>query len=604
MTHMKARLFLAAAAALLCLNACYDDTELRERLEQVEKTSIPSIDTQVSNLKTSLSTLETMENELKGYISDLQKKDGELNGSLAELQQKDQELKTALETLQGQIGSSGSDLSSLREQLSTVESQLKEKIASVESQIETMKKLENTLSGQIKDLRNDIKGYVTAEISTYVSWAEKTFATAEQYAALVSSLGETQSQLQSLKTTVDGINSGLDDKIQGKIDASLVGVNAKAGELQENLQSLKTLVDGISSDIDGKINESLTGLKEQLGTLQTQIGGCQTQLGELQTRIQDVETSVDGFSTVINTKIGESTESIKTWVSGVLEGYCSSADLQKAVSGMDGKLGTLYDLLQSLDSKVDKLSEKIDELSGKLDKVVERIQSITFVPRYTDYAITAWYAYMDGVITPEQDTLDFKIRPAAAVAQLVAAADAVGVDAVYTKTRAGVELIPLSVKEVLGEGDILSVVFSGDGLSNGFFNGAVNASVSLNISDGNNDCSSNYVPLIPKVSSYYVSVKGIRLEQESIVLTVGDAITMVAYVMPEDATDKDVSWSSSDYDVASVGKSGKVTALGAGEAVITATCGEFSATCNVTVKAKEGGEEGGGEGGNDGGDGE
>ena len=79
---------------------------------------------------------------------------------------------------------------------------------------------------------------------------------------------------------------------------------------------------------------------------------------------------------------------------------------------------------------------------------------------------------------------------------------------------------------------------------------------------------------------------GITLDRTELEMTVGDAETLVPTVAPENATDKTVRWESSDYDVATVGKSGRVTALGAGTAMIAAECGGFRATCVVTVKEK------------------
>jgi uncharacterized protein YjdB len=68
-------------------------------------------------------------------------------------------------------------------------------------------------------------------------------------------------------------------------------------------------------------------------------------------------------------------------------------------------------------------------------------------------------------------------------------------------------------------------------------------------------------------------------------LTVGDAaVQLTATVAPEDATDKTVTWSSDKTSVATVDATGKVTAVAAGEATITATAGDKTATCKVTVK--------------------
>lgn len=63
---------------------------------------------------------------------------------------------------------------------------------------------------------------------------------------------------------------------------------------------------------------------------------------------------------------------------------------------------------------------------------------------------------------------------------------------------------------------------------------------------------------------------------------VGDSLTLKATVEPTDSLDA-VTWSSSDNTVATVDANGKVTAIGAGKATITAKAGNQTATCEVTV---------------------
>lgn len=79
-----------------------------------------------------------------------------------------------------------------------------------------------------------------------------------------------------------------------------------------------------------------------------------------------------------------------------------------------------------------------------------------------------------------------------------------------------------------------------------------------------------------------VSVETVSVAPAELNLTVGGTGTLTANVSPEGATDT-VAWSSSDPAVATV-ENGVVTAAGVGEAIITATAGDASATCKVTVQ--------------------
>lgn len=83
-----------------------------------------------------------------------------------------------------------------------------------------------------------------------------------------------------------------------------------------------------------------------------------------------------------------------------------------------------------------------------------------------------------------------------------------------------------------------------------------------------------------------IPVTGVILDQTSLTLTEGEQETLVATVSPKEATNKDVLWSTSNKKVATV-EEGIVSAVGAGEAVITVTTddGGKTATCSVNVKA-------------------
>ena len=85
------------------------------------------------------------------------------------------------------------------------------------------------------------------------------------------------------------------------------------------------------------------------------------------------------------------------------------------------------------------------------------------------------------------------------------------------------------------------------------------------------------------VTSSTVAVSGISLDKPALSLVVGDTEVLTAAVMPADATDKTVTWTSSDTAVATV-ENGIVTAKKAGTAVVIATTSNGkTASCTVTV---------------------
>ena len=85
-----------------------------------------------------------------------------------------------------------------------------------------------------------------------------------------------------------------------------------------------------------------------------------------------------------------------------------------------------------------------------------------------------------------------------------------------------------------------------------------------------------------------VKVTGVTLDKSTAVVKVGETVQLTATVTPANATNKGVTWSSSNEAVATVDQTGKVKAVKAGSAAITVTTkdGNFSASCDITVQNK------------------
>ena len=84
-----------------------------------------------------------------------------------------------------------------------------------------------------------------------------------------------------------------------------------------------------------------------------------------------------------------------------------------------------------------------------------------------------------------------------------------------------------------------------------------------------------------------INVEGITLDRTTLTLQEGSSYTLTATITPSDATNKLITWTSDNEDVATV-SNGKITAKSSGTAKITATTsdGKYTATCEVTVVAR------------------
>lgn len=84
-----------------------------------------------------------------------------------------------------------------------------------------------------------------------------------------------------------------------------------------------------------------------------------------------------------------------------------------------------------------------------------------------------------------------------------------------------------------------------------------------------------------------VPVTGIKLNKSSVTLKKGGTSQLTATVSPDNATNKKVTYSTSNSKVAKVSSSGVITAVGGGTATITAKAGGKTATCKVTVNVAQ-----------------
>lgn len=80
-----------------------------------------------------------------------------------------------------------------------------------------------------------------------------------------------------------------------------------------------------------------------------------------------------------------------------------------------------------------------------------------------------------------------------------------------------------------------------------------------------------------------IAVTSVELDQTTLSIKPGKTATLTATVKPDNATDKTVTWSTSDASVVTI-SNGVVTAIKFGSAIVSATAGNLSASCSVDVE--------------------
>lgn len=86
------------------------------------------------------------------------------------------------------------------------------------------------------------------------------------------------------------------------------------------------------------------------------------------------------------------------------------------------------------------------------------------------------------------------------------------------------------------------------------------------------------------VAKKVIPVESITLSQESAELSIGETLQLTVNILPENASSPTLTWNSDNTDIVTVDETGLLTAISSGETAVTATVGDISATCMVTVK--------------------
>jgi uncharacterized protein YjdB len=112
-----------------------------------------------------------------------------------------------------------------------------------------------------------------------------------------------------------------------------------------------------------------------------------------------------------------------------------------------------------------------------------------------------------------------------------------------------------------------------------------NATITVTTTDGNKTAICNVT--VTRGGSSEVAVTGVSLNKTSTIIAVGGKETLYATINPSNATNKTVSWNSSNTAVASMSTSGEVTGKAAGSTtiIVSTVDGGKIATCAVTVSA-------------------
>lgn len=221
---------------------------------------------------------------------------------------------------------------------------------------------------------------------------------------------------------------------------------------------------------------------------------------------EDLATAKTEITAAYKKAIADAIETLDGKLSGRI-----AAEVDTINTRIDSEVATINQTIDALTTRVDKcekdiknikntiysIQQDIESIHEQITAILARVQSITYVPKYSDGKAVMTYTD-NGKITPGTATFDFELKPAATAQELAEVwQSALSMKAVYTVTKAAPETVNLSIENVTADNGFLTVTISGIGLKDAFFKSQCSANVRLSISDGNNDITTEYIQMVP-----------------------------------------------------------------------------------------------------------
>lgn len=478
---------------------------------------------------------------LDAMKTEAEKKLEAVNGTIAALQEKDTQLEEKISDLKdyadnvlaeakehadkGIAGAKDWALATF----STLESQkaIEEDIASIKGSVEGLKAsvadLEKRLTEKFsKDLETAVAGLdskiseqvtaLTAAYTNAISTAKTEIETA--YTAAIKSaienleaslkdwVNETLTGYSTVAATEAGI-AALKDDLEGQLSgqkAYLEGLlTSLSNDMTKNNAELKKLVDANAKAIETN-KKAIEESAKKITQLESDLAAAKTEIKTAYEKaISDAVSASEGKLTKeISDRIAEVNKSIDDKVTKV----------QNAVDALTVKVADLEKSVQAISNDINTLKNSVKDLEDRLNA---RIQSISYIPTYTDRVEEVYYTFTNRNINYVKDlALQFEVMPHEAAQKVTV--EQVSGQAAYPQTRAG-SLTSFEVKSVSGDADgILTVVidpvkFLNNNHYNSNYGTMGKAAVRVAVSDSKTGGSiaSEYISVDPKMYDIYMS---------------------------------------------------------------------------------------------------
>ena len=389
--------------------------------------------------------------------------------------------------------------------LLALKSELEGSLASQKSYLEELiNNLSTSLTTQIttnKELIDALRADVTTAESNIATNAEAIAENSAKILANVEAIAENSEDIVANEQLI-AENKTLIEENTALIDENKGAITNLEKDVAENAEAIANNAALIAQNATA-INNNAQAISDNAAA----IAQLRTDLATTKDEITEAYT--EAITTAISTLDGELRDQIATEVATINNRIDNEVKaINTAIASLTERVATLEKEVEEIQTSLTEIREDIDKIREDISNLMERIQSISYIPKYSDGRATLRYIQDEGYLS-----LDFEVSPKDVLPNLVDNWESMlSVKAVQTETRA-VDFISMPIISFNADvnNGIISVVVSGDNLLAQYSDDDMSASVAMVISDGNNSVISEYVPLYFKEATdelWYTSTDG------------------------------------------------------------------------------------------------
>ena len=405
---------------LLVSSGCADyDAEFKrvdDRIDEIENNRIPSIDKQLEKINASLPELERTDQEIKKMIESLDKTADGLRKDIGENENRVSEVRSELEKAVKELQDSDKTnkmelIAAINDAkgvvlatLAAMRSEMQGKLSDVDEMISDLKDKDQELEKQISDLRT----YVDDELKGIKDWATATFATLEQYNAVVERIGGINTEMSELKKSLSDLEARLTKKfnedlkkavsdLESKIGEEVAGLNDRIDEeISDLTEAYTSAIAKTRAELENAWTENVkTSLEELEKSLKLWVNGKLTAYwtieetkAAIESQKKDLENQLKAQEAYLKELISANAGEIKDLKKALAETENALADNAKSLDDLFAELeqtkkdikaayeAAIKDAITSLKGDMDKeLADRIDSLNNSIDERVEALES-------------------------------------------------------------------------------------------------------------------------------------------------------------------------------------------------------------------------------------